>query len=138
MTINQELQAKIDALADEKLKANILRVLHSPGIQTISDEQIFENMMNKHHRIMAERATREARLYKWREDEVLAFISYFQEQQPQWYADYLNQERNGREIDAVLAWNMRRTAEQWLSGLDSEDYGELFSKVRDYASARLI
>ena len=136
--ISPELQAKIDALQDENLRTNILRVLSGPGKRTLSREKIFENMVQNHAEVMAQRTMRDARLYKWREDEVIAFIRYFQEHHPQWYADYLHQERNGRLIDADLAWGMRRLAEQWLPGLNLEDYGELFGMVRDYADAHLI
>lgn len=136
--ISPELQTKIDALPDENLRANISRRLNRPWKRTKSNEQIFDEMLADYEEVMAQRAIRDARLYKWREDEVIAFIAYFQEHHPQWYADYLHQERNGREIDADLAWNMRRLAEQWLPGLNWEDYGELFGMVRDYADAHLI
>jgi hypothetical protein len=138
MTISSELQARIDALPEENLKARIIRALTGPGKRTASNEEIFEHLMQNHADFMAQRALREERLYKRRNDEVLSFIEYFQAQQPQWYADYIHQERNGRDIDADLALNMRRLAEQWLPGLDWEDYGELFGKVRDYADAYLI
>jgi hypothetical protein len=136
--ISRELQAKIDALPDENLRANILRRLNRPWKRTKSNEQIFEEMLANYEEVMAHRAIRDARLYKWREDEVIAFIGYFQEHHPQWYADYLHQERNGHEIDADLAWGMRRLGEQWLPGLDWDDYDELFGMVRDYADAHLI
>jgi hypothetical protein len=87
---------------------------------------------------VAQNEMREARLYKWRDDDVASFIEFFQEKHPQWYADYLHQERNGREISPDLAWNMRILSEEWLPGLGRDDYDELFGKVRDYADAHLI
>jgi hypothetical protein len=56
MPISPEFQAKIDALTDEKFKANIQRVLNSPGKQTATSEEIFDNMVVRSARIMAERA----------------------------------------------------------------------------------
>lgn len=136
--ISPELQARIDALSDENLRANILRRLSRPWKRTKSNEQIFEEMLKNHEEVMAQRVMRDARLHKWREDEVVEFIRYFQENHPQRYADYLHQERNGRQIDADLAWQMRRLGEQWLPGLDWDDYDELFGMIRDYADAHLI
>ncbi len=136
--ISPELQAKIDALQDENLRTNILRVFSGPGKRTLSREKIFDNMVQNHAEVMAQRAIRDARLYKWREDEVIAFIEFFQEHHPQWYADYLHQERNSRQIEADLAWGMRRLGEQWHPGLHWDDYDELFGMVRDYADAHLI
>ncbi|WP_374298010.1 hypothetical protein [Sphingomonas sp.] len=138
MPISAELQARIDALPDENLRANITRRLNRTWPRTKSNEQIFDEMISHHQEVMAERAARDARLYKWSEDEVMAFIEYFRESHPQWHSDYLQQERNDREIDADLALSMRRLAEQWKPGLDWDDYCELFSMVRDYAEVHLI
>ena len=138
MTISPELQAKIDALPDENLKENIIRRLSRTWKRTMADEKIFEDMVENHKEVMAQRALREARLHKWCDDEVIAFIDYFQKQKPQWYAEYLQQERDGGQIDADLALNMRKLGEQWLPGLSWEDCDELFGKVRDYADAHLI
>jgi hypothetical protein len=138
MPISPELQAKIDVLPYERLKADIVDTLNSPGRQTITNEQIFENMVNRYMRVTEQQALREAHLYKWREDEVIAFIEHFKQQAPQMYADYLQQERNGRQIDADLSWDMRRLEEKWHPGLDIDDYDELFVKVRHYAQAHLI
>jgi len=52
-------------------------------------------MVNRYTRVTEQQALREARLYKWREDEVIAFIEHFKQEAPQMYADYLQQERNG-------------------------------------------
>ncbi|MEQ1512594.1 MAG: hypothetical protein ABL934_07945 [Lysobacteraceae bacterium] len=136
--ISPELQTKIDALEDEKLRKDITFLLGGPGNRTATNEEIFNNRVASYEKAKAERALREARLYKWREDEVIAFIDYFREQQPQEHADYLHQERNDRQIDADLAWCMRRLGEQWLPGLNWEDYDELFDMVRDYTDAHLI
>ncbi|MBN8213276.1 MAG: hypothetical protein J0M09_10180 [Xanthomonadales bacterium] len=136
--ISPELQAKIDALEDEKLRKDITFLLSGPGNRTATNEEIFNNRVASYEKAKVESALREARLYKWREDEVIAFIDYFRELQPQVYADYLHQERNDRQIDADLAWGMRRLGEQWLPGLDWDDYDELFGKVREYAEVHLI
>ena len=136
--ISPELQAKIDALEDEKLRKDINFLLSGPGNRTATNEEIFNNRVASYEKANVERALREARLYKWRKDEVIAFIDYFREKQPQGYADYLHQERNDRQIDADLAWGMRRLGEQWLPGLNWEDYDELFGMVRDYADVHLI
>lgn len=138
MPISPELQARIDALPDENLRANITRRLNRTWPRQKSNEQIFEEMLAHHEEVMKERAARDARLYKWREDEVVDFIGYLHESHPQWHSDYLHQERNGREIEADLALNMRRLAEQWRPGLDWDDYCELFSMVRDYTEGHLI
>ena len=138
MPISPELQARINALPDENLRANITRRLNRTWPRQKSNEQIFEEMLAHHEEVMKECAARDARLYKWREDEVVAFIGYLQESHPQWHSDYLHQERDGREIEADLALNMRRLAEQWRPGLDWDDYCELFSMVRDYTEGHLI
>ena len=150
MSISPELIARINALPDEKLRANILASLNSPGRkrhikhmqatnqQYTTDEQIFDLMVNTHRKVMEQRALREARMYRWRDDEMLAFIAHFKEVEPQKYADYLYQERNGRQIDADLSWELHRLEEQWHPGLDDEDYSDLFGKIRDYAQAHLI
>jgi hypothetical protein len=136
--ISPELQAKIDKVPEGHLKDRILRALTGPGDRTASNEAIFETIMESAAKATTELTSREARLYKWREDEVVAFIAYFQDQQPQEYSEYLHQERNGRQIEADLAWGMRRLAEKWRPGLDWDDYDEIFGKVRDYAESHLI
>jgi hypothetical protein len=136
--ITPELQAKIDALPEGSVKKRVLRALTGPGNRTASNEDIFANIMESVAEAEAQQTLRKARLYKWRDEEVIAFINYFREHQPQGYADYLYQERNGRQIDADLAWGMRRLGEQWLPGLDWDDYDELFGMVRDYADTHLI
>ncbi|WP_431108768.1 hypothetical protein [Variovorax paradoxus] len=138
MPISRELQAKIDALPYERLKADIVDTLNSPGRQTVTNEQIFENMVNRHIEVKAQRALREARMYRWRDDEVIAFIEHFKKEMPKEYAEYLQQERNGRQIDADLAWGVRFLAERWRPGIDRDDRDELFVKVRHYAQAHLI
>jgi hypothetical protein len=48
--ISPELQAKIDALPDENLRANISRRLNRPWARTKSNEQIFEEMLASYER----------------------------------------------------------------------------------------
>lgn len=129
-----ELQARINALPDEKLRANILDVLHSPGRKLATDEEIFDLMVNTHTKVMAQRA----RLRKWRDDEVLAFAEYFKQQMPKEYVEFLRQEREDHQIDGDLGWEVRLLAERWCSGLDVYDYDELFGHFRDHVQANLI
>lgn len=83
--ISLELQAKIDALPDEKLKSNILRRLNRPWKRTKSNEQICEEMMNNHEEVMAKRA----KWRKWRDDKALYFFEHFKHAIFYGYAEYL-------------------------------------------------
>lgn len=133
MPISPELQAKIDALEDEDLKAEILRVLTGPGKKRVSDEVIYENSLTS-YRIALEQ---QARLRKWRDEEVTAFARYFEETRPKDYAEFIQQEEQFSEIDAELAWDVRRLMREWLPDLNSDDRSELFSKFRQYVRSRL-
>ena len=134
-----ELLARIDAVTDKNFKSNIVRFLHNYSERfPITPEDLFDWRALSRLEVTARRVLREERSYKWREDEVVAFIEHFKQEAPQIYADYLQQERNGRQIDADLSWDMRRLEEKWHPGLDDDDYRDLFSKVRDYAEAHLI
>lgn len=128
MPISPELQAKIDALPDESLRANILRRLNRPWKRTKSDEQIFEEMLSSHEDVMAERA----KWRQWRDDEVLDFVQYFKQQAPDDYADFLRQQRDNNEIDDDLWWRAGRLADRWIPDLTYADNGNLLGKVRDY------
>lgn len=128
MPISPELQAKIDALPDESLRANILRRLNRPWKRTKSDEQIFEEMLSDHEKVMAERA----KWRQWRDDEVLDFVQYFKQQAPDDYADFLRQQRDNNEIDDDLWWRAGRLADRWIPDLTYADNGNLLGKVRDY------
>lgn len=137
--VTPELLARIDALADLYLKTNIIRYLHNYSARfPITPEELFDWHALSRLEVTARQVLREERSYKWRKDEVIAFIAHFKQEAPQMYAEYLQQERNGRQIDFDLASDMERLAEQWHPGLDDADYGDLFSKVRDYAQAHLI
>lgn len=131
--ISQELQAKIDALQDENLRTNILRVLSGPGKRTLSREKIFENMVQNHAEVMAERA----QWRKWRDDEVQAFVEYFKQELPDDYIEYLRQERENNAIDSELSWRVRRLVDKWIPDLTYADNGNLVSKVRDHLQAQL-
>lgn len=133
MPISPDLQAKINALP-EKLKANILRVLNSPGKKIATNEQIFENMLSNHHEVTAQRAL----WRKWCDDEVLAFVEYFKQEIPEDYVEYLRQEREDNEIDGDLSWKVEQLSKQWLSGLETIDYILLLGKVRDHVRSRLM
>ncbi|MET4728850.1 hypothetical protein ABIE09_002662 [Lysobacter enzymogenes] len=99
MSIDHELQAKIDALEDENLKVRIIRVITNPGKKLATNEEIFESMLSRH---LAAKKQRD-RLRKWRDDEAVAFAQYFREKRPDDYAELLRQEREFNEIDSGLA-----------------------------------
>ena len=137
--VTPELLARIDALTDKIGKTNIIRFLHNYAERfPFTPEDLFDWRALSRLETTARQILKEERLYKWREDEVIAFIEHFRQEMPQMYADYLQQERNGRQIDADLSWNMHRLEEKWHPGLDDDDYDELFVKVRHYAQAHLI
>lgn len=69
MTISPELQAKIDALEDEKLKARILHSLTSTGKKQATDEEIYELILSSYTKAKEQRA----QLRQWWGDEVAAF-----------------------------------------------------------------
>jgi hypothetical protein len=129
--ISPELRVRIDALTDDRLKANILRVLNSPGNQSITNEQIFENMVNNHARVASERA----KWRHWGDDEVLEFVEYFKKEAPDDFAEYVRQEKNNGEIESDLSWKVRHLSIQWIEELDFHDRTLLLGKVRDYLQA---
>jgi hypothetical protein len=134
-----ELLARIDAMTDKVWKTDIIRYLHNYSERfPCTPEALFDWYALSRLEVRAQRVLREERSYKWRKDEVIAFIAHFKKEMPKGYAEYLQQERNGRQIDADLAWDMRRLGERWLPGLDDDDYDDLFGMVRDYAEAHLI
>lgn len=130
--ISPELRARIDALTDDRLKANILRVLNSPGNQSITNDQIFENMVARHARATSERAM----WRQWKDEEVLAFVEYFKESAPEDYAEYLYQENHEGEIRSDLSLKVRHISSQWIEDLDFHDRTLLLGKVRDHLRAR--
>jgi hypothetical protein len=138
LLFNRKLRARIDALQDEGLKRRILRAIKEPRWRRITDEEIFEKMVERHNECVAQRTMRDACSYRWRDEELVAFLEYFKKHRPQWYADYLHQERNGREIDGDLADNMRRLVLEWLPGVGWNDGCRLFGMVRDHAHERLV
>ena len=131
--ISPELQAKIDALQDENLRTNILRVFSGPGKRTLSREKIFENMVQNHSEVMAQRA----QWRQWRDDEVQDFVEYFKQELPDDYVEYLRQERKINEIDSEVSWRVRRLVDKWIPDLTYADNGNLVSKVRDHLQAQL-
>lgn len=134
MPIATELQAKIDALPYEDLKADLLRTFNGPGIRRVPDEAIFEMVVNNYMEVTAQ----QARLRKWRDDEVLEFIEHFKQERPQGFLEFLEQERRDHEIEGDLWWNTILLAERWLPGLDTLDYSALLGKVRHCVQANLI
>lgn len=124
--ISPELQARIDALTDEKLKTSIRDVLNSPGNQSITNDQIFENMVASHARVASERA----KWRQWHNDEIRAFVEHLEKEAPEIYAEYLRQERDNGEIDSDLSWKVEQISTQWIPSLASIDYILLLGKVR--------
>jgi hypothetical protein len=134
MAISQELQHKIDALPDEKLKANIIQVLSSPGKKAIANEQIFENMVARHARVILERA----KWRQWHDDEVIAFFEHFRQTMPYDHAEFIKQEREQNEIEDELWWRVGQLADQWMPDLDFEERSDLLGKVRDHVRNQLV
>lgn len=134
MPISPELQAKIDALEDEKLKARVIRVLTGPGTKQATDEDIYETIVSAYTKAAEQRA----RTRKWRDDEVISFARYFEEKQPEDYVEFLRQERQFNEIELGLAWGVRQLIWQWMPDLNPADCSALFSKFRDYTKSSLI
>lgn len=132
-TISTELMARIEALEDERLKVEVLRVLSGPGRRTVTNEEIFENKVASWNMAKLQRAT----LYRWHDDEVRAFVEHFRREMPQDYAEYLRQEREHNEIKSDLSWKIDRLAYSWMSDLGFGDITSLFGRVRDYYRARL-
>ncbi len=131
MPISPELQAKIDALTDENLKANILRYLNRPWQRAKSNEQIFEEMVARSERVMAERA----KWRKWTDEEVAAFVTYFEQKMSDDFVEYIRQDRDNNEINSDLSWKLEELSKEWLPGLATIDYILLLGKVRDYFRA---
>ena len=129
MTISPELQAKIDALEDEKLKARIFRVLTGPGKKRVSDEAIFESIVSDYTAAKEERA----RLRHWQDNEVANFVQYFHDRKPEDYVEFLRQEKEFSAIKAELAWGIHGLMNKWMPDLNSDDRSELFSRLRRHA-----
>ena len=133
MSISPELQAKIDALEDEDLKASILRVITGPGEKRVSDEVIFENSVASYTMAKEQRE----RTRKWQTDEVAAFVQYFMERNPGDYEEFVRQERAFHEIEPSLAWSVRQLILKWMPDLNSADCSELFGEFRDHVESSL-
>lgn len=131
MPISAELQARIDALSDENLKANITRRLSRTWPRKKSNEQIFEEMLAHHEEVMAERA----KWRQWRDEEVLAFLDRFKQEAPGDYADFMRQEHENNEIDDDTWWRAERLAERVFGELSGIDRSSLLGKVRDHFRA---
>ncbi|WP_363797424.1 hypothetical protein ABU614_19745 [Lysobacter firmicutimachus] len=129
MPIAHELQLKIDALEDEKLRARILEVLTGPGKKRVSDEEIYESIVSDYKAAKEE----QARQRQWRDEEVADFAKYFQKNHPESYSEFVRQENEFREIEPELAWDTRRIINEWMPNLATGDRTELFSKFRRHA-----
>ena len=93
--ISPELQARIDALPDENLRANISRRLNRPWKRTKSNEQIFEQMLANYEEVMAKRA----KWREWRDDKICTFFAHFDPGLPEGYTKYVRQERRDCATD---------------------------------------
>ena len=131
--ISPELQIKIDALTDEKLKKDIIFLLSGPGMRTATNEQIFNNRVASYEKSKAQQAL----WRKWSDEEVFAFVEYFKQELPDDYIEYLRQEALNSEVDADLSWKVEQLSEKWISGLASIDYILLLGKFRDHLQAQL-
>jgi hypothetical protein len=127
-TISPELMARIEALEDANLKANILRYLGRPWKRKKSDEQIFEEMLVEHGEVMVQRALE----LNWRDDEVYDFIEFFKDRSPDDYREFLRQERENNEIEDALWWRVGRLVSVWMPDLSYQEIGLLRSDVRDH------
>ena len=131
--ISVDLQARIDALTDDKLRKDILFLLSGPGNRTATNEEIFNNRIASYEKSKAQQAL----WRKWSDEEVLAFVQYFKQELPDDYVEYLRQETVNSEIDSNLSWKVEQLSEKWISGLASIDYILLLGKVRDHLQAQL-
>lgn len=131
--ITLELQAKIDALPEGRVKKRVLRALTGPGIRTASNEEIFELIM----RTAMEAQAQSVQWRQWRRNEVLAFIEHYKQEIPDDYAEFLRQEDENSQIDDDLWWRLERLADRWIPDLDSVDYGNLLTEVRRYLRTQL-
>ena len=93
--ISPELQAKIDALPDENLRANISRRLNRPWKRTKSNEHIFEEMLANYEEVIAKRA----KWREWRDDQIFTFFAHFNQRLPEGYSKYVRQERRDCATD---------------------------------------
>lgn len=134
MPISPELQAKIDALEDEDLKSRITQTITNPGKKLATSEEIFESMTSRHQKAKE----RQARLRKWRDNEVAAFAQYFREKRPDDYAEFLRQEHDFNEIDFGFALGVRQLILEWMPGLDSSDCRSLFVRFREHARSESV
>ena len=132
--ISPELQAKIDALPDENLRANIFRFLSRSWKREKSNDQIFDEMIADYEKVMAERA----KWREWRDEEVQAFVEHFKHEMPEDYAEFLRQERDNNEIDDDVWWRVGSLADQWIPDLDFHDRTSLLGKVRRHFRAHLM
>lgn len=150
MPTSPELQAKIDALEDPKLRARIMHSLElnhdRPKAHRVPDEGLFEVSVTGYQ--MAKE--QQARMRKWQETEVIAFIEFFKIQAPDLYARYIHHEKDLRDkelrgvdederwFDADIHWDIEALIDKWMPGLDSLYDSELFGDVRSYAQAHLV
>ncbi|MGO1072977.1 hypothetical protein [Lysobacter sp. CA199] len=133
MPISVELRAKIDALEDERLKAEIIEVLEGPAKKHASDEAIFETILAG-YTIATEQ---QAQLRRWQDYEVAAFVQYFKERKPEDYVEFLRQEKEFNEIESELGWKVRRLIWEWMPDLNSADCRGLYRKFRQFVRTLL-
>lgn len=130
--ISKELQAKIDALADEDLRNDIISIINGPGVKSATNEQIFNNKVASYERVMKQRAL----LHAWSDEEVLSFVDFFARELPEFCRDFQRQEREGNEIADDTWWKAGRLAERFFPDLSSVDYSSLLGLVRRHFRSR--
>ena len=131
--ISKELQAKIDALADEDLRNDIISIINGPGVKSATNEQIFNNKVASYERVMKQRAL----LRAWSDEEVLSFVDFFARELPEVCRDFQRQEREANEIADDTWWKAGRLAERFLPDLSSVDYSSLLGLARRHFRSQL-
>lgn len=131
--ISADLQARIDALTDEKLRKDILFLLSGPGNRTATDEEIFNNRVSSH-----EKSKEQQSLWrKWNDEELAEFLAQYKHEMPEDFAGFMRQERDKNEIEDDTWWRAERLAERIFGELSGVDRSSLLGKVRDHLRAQL-
>ena len=131
--ISRELKAKIDALADEDLRNDIISIINAPGVRSATNEQIFNNKVASYERVMKQRAS----LHEWSDEEVLGFVDFFARELPDDCREFKRQEREANEIADDTWWKAGRLAERFLPDLSSVDYSSLLGLTRRHFRSQL-
>lgn len=131
--ISAELQAKIDALTDEKLRQDVLFLLSGPGNRTATSEEIFNSRVASYEKAKAQQAL----WRKWSDEEINKFLEQYKREMPEDFTDFIRQERVKNEIEDDTWWRAERLAERIFGELSSVDRSSLLGKVRDHLRIQL-